>query len=1288
MYSANSQFGPSHEIITRTIEESRYSTKADMDLDGDVDVLARYNGYLILHILEAGQYSQQLITSQELAATINWATPLTGDMDGDSDQDIILENRWLENIGMTFTNVHFYIDENSEDFMPLVGDLNNDGYNDLLLYNPFVFEPGPAGFLSLLNDGTGNFTSNAIPGGGVQGFRMELSDINCDGFLDMVYMRNNQSYSLACGFNDGTGSFSSPVDITDFYYYVSWALADFNGDTFVDIAIEGVGDFQLKIYYNTGSGIPASPEVYDVPIVLNVHQSDLEDRVVDYDGDSDLDLILDETGAVYWMENTDTGFVWAGFIMDRPVNQPDVWWIEINGDGRPDAVGTYMQLITFLQDTNGEQLPNNIECESCAFGSTIYTTDLDNDLQTDVVGMSTYGIHHLDLNSYGGLEGNMFMDVIKTSYLQKGKFFDFDFDGDMDFLQTSYGFSGPNSSILGYMNMGENNFNLSLDLLTFPDTYIRDITPMDYDSDGVQDLLILLWNDDNLNLHKYKYSNTMGWEFQGVIFTCTCDNCNSQQRDGNSLLMGDFNGDSFMDISFIQPGNGYILEGDGTGNYTAIEVVVDSSLDVDMQLAVKDFNNDGREDILYQSMIYGNIANAYATEKLRLIKYNGTVYTISNLVTATNIIDAVTADFDLDGDMDIVYGVFGTPTKMFLINNNGNGTFDSSIQLNLEIQGYYLRDIETLDLDGDNMYDLLYTVGDGELAEAYLNSSINISDSPYKIEYHVFIDANANGVQDIGENGYANAQISLSNDLGYLFANELGEYVYFGLPGEITSSINPNSDLWNATTSWTQSVILDELNPTAQVFFALSPNGSQPLVEGVLTNLGGVCSGYESHWINVTNTGNTIDSGQITYELDPLFGFIQSSPEPDNINGNILTWNYSNLYYGATMDFSVDVESPSVEYIGQSINQTLVTTVEDETGTILFSHTLNQSQIIACSLDPNELIENNGITSNGYLLPNGELEYTVFFENIGNADAIDVHIEDMLSSQLDLTTLHSISASHAHQITLSPNGLLVVSFPEINLSFTDLNPTESHGFFTFRITPIEGLPAGTVISNQATIYFDLNPGMATNVTLNTIYECADLHQGIVSETSVCSGEEISCGNNAIWIENLTWSFNGNEVGTGNYTHAVNESGTLTMHASNALCEYSQDFQLTANTAMASFTLNGNMLTANDAASYQWYLNGNEIVDATQQNYEIAETGNYSVMVVDENGCDDVSDAMSVAFVGMENSSITGFSVYPNPTKGHIFVNIPVEFIDAQLTIKNAWGQTVLRPLQNRKLLIS
>jgi hypothetical protein len=70
--------------------------------------------------------------------------------------------------------------------------------------------------------------------------------------------------------------------------------------------------------------------------------------------------------------------------------------------------------------------------------------------------------------------------------------------------------------------------------------------------------------------------------------------------------------------------------------------------------------------------------------------------------------------------------------------------------------------------------------------------------------------------------------------------------------------------------------------------------------------------------------------------------------------------------------------------------------------------------------------------------------------------------------------------------SLSGVGYLEFNFENINLPDSSNDEAGSHGFIQFSIRTKAGLPVGSIITNEAFIYFDYNPEVATNVTTNKI----------------------------------------------------------------------------------------------------------------------------------------------------------------------------------------------------------
>lgn len=111
------------------------------------------------------------------------------------------------------------------------------------------------------------------------------------------------------------------------------------------------------------------------------------------------------------------------------------------------------------------------------------------------------------------------------------------------------------------------------------------------------------------------------------------------------------------------------------------------------------------------------------------------------------------------------------------------------------------------------------------------------------------------------------------------------------------------------------------------------------------------------------------------------------------------------------------------------------------------------------------------------------LYYTVNFQNLGTAPAINIKIRDPIDSKLDVETFELISHSHSSKIFLDNRNLLV-KFDDIVLEDSMSNPEGSKGYFIYRIKPLVGLKKGERVLNTAYIYFDYNPAVITNTTIN------------------------------------------------------------------------------------------------------------------------------------------------------------------------------------------------------------
>lgn len=164
---------------------------------------------------------------------------------------------------------------------------------------------------------------------------------------------------------------------------------------------------------------------------------------------------------------------------------------------------------------------------------------------------------------------------------------------------------------------------------------------------------------------------------------------------------------------------------------------------------------------------------------------------------------------------------------------------------------------------------------------------------------------------------------------------------------------------------------------------------------------------------------------------------------------------------------------------------------------LLNTYPLNDSEpylssycpVVRNSYDPNiKEAAPTGFGPEHFIYKNADLEYTIHFQNTGNDTAFRVILLDTLSSFLDPTTIQPGASSHPYKYQLEGNGVLRFTFQPIALPDSTTNAEGSQGYVTFRIRQKHDNPAGTVIENNADIYFDFNAPVRTNTVFHTVKE--------------------------------------------------------------------------------------------------------------------------------------------------------------------------------------------------------
>ncbi len=86
------------------------------------------------------------------------------------------------------------------------------------------------------------------------------------------------------------------------------------------------------------------------------------------------------------------------------------------------------------------------------------------------------------------------------------------------------------------------------------------------------------------------------------------------------------------------------------------------------------------------------------------------------------------------------------------------------------------------------------------------------------------------------------------------------------------------------------------------------------------------------------------------------------------------------------------------------------------------------------------------------------------------------------------------------------------------------------------------------------------------------------------------------------------------------------------------------------------SLEGAVLSTGEYSAYQWFLDGNVIEGATEQQYIIAANGEYSVSVIDSNGCGGSSDEFTVLTTGLTCEDLgRDMKTMPNPFQDKVLL---------------------------------
>lgn len=480
-------------------------------------------------------------------------------------------------------------------------------------------------------------------------------------------------------------------------------------------------------------------------------------------------------------------------------------------------------------------------------------------------------------------------------------------------------------------------------------------------------------------------------------------------------------------------------------------------IDYAMQGTYQDYNNDG----------YVNVGD--------IIHYEFSI-TNNACIPISNVI-VTSATLDVNGQLESLQGQT-TDSTTFSANhvltqadiNSGSITHSSAVQVTHPIFNTPIFDSATS------------------------TTQLNTSDG---ILLNAFLDTNNNGIQDNGEisANYGNFSYQINNGSSVSTASSTGLlYLYESNP---TSIYTINYEINNYYSNCFSTSGLTYSNITV-------PNGSGittynfPITATPCTNVSVQFSNIDSprpgfqyfNTILIKNNGTQIiPSGTLTFNADQVLTITSVSVSGTTSIPNGFTYDYTNLMPGQIISIIVSMQVPTLPNV--SLGQTLTNTASITTpigDSFVLDNSATLTRAIAAAYDPNDKQEHHGgqiefasFTADDYLT------YTIRFENTGNANAINVSVDDVLDAQLDESSIRMIDASHDYILERIESNL-TWRFDGINLPPSVPNSQIGKGFITFQIKPKAGFAIGDIIPNTAEIYFDFNPAIITNTCTTEFVE--------------------------------------------------------------------------------------------------------------------------------------------------------------------------------------------------------
>ena len=526
-----------------------------------------------------------------------------GDLNNNNQSDIVVTNIWNNNIGIllgygngTFSHQKIYTTgTDSNPPFVAVGDFNNDSYLDILIVNRKI-----NGIGVFLGNGNGTFseqmlysTSTTVPPKSVA-----LGDFNNDTLLDVVVANyNDKNIGVFLGFSNANFRNGIPLSTGSSYGPCDIVTSDFNNDNQIDFVVANYITNNIEVFLGDGKGNFPLTTLYSTGILSSPNSV----TVNDFNNDAQLDIAvansdIDKIGVFFGYGNGSFRSQII-YLIAAGSHPQSIVSGDFNQDSRPDIV---------VANYGRDNIDVLLRYDSGSFTKRVLYSTGDGSDPDDIAIGDFNNDHHLDIvvvnNANGNGNGSIgtFLGTGDGTFLTGPIFYttylfypaiiavgDFDRDNLLDIVVID----NANFFIRILLGNGDGTFTDSTSYYTGAGSWAASLAVVDLNNDTRLDIIV-----GNLQ------TNTLG------ILLGIGDGSFSQgatYRTGNgggltSVATGDFNNDGWLDIAISSTWNNGvgILLGNGDGTFSDQTVFPGGTTSQPSSIAVGDFDNDSRLDIV------------------------------------------------------------------------------------------------------------------------------------------------------------------------------------------------------------------------------------------------------------------------------------------------------------------------------------------------------------------------------------------------------------------------------------------------------------------------------------------------------------------------------------------------------------------------------------------------------------------------------------------------------------------------------------------------------------------